>query len=310
MYAKVFGSIFDGSMRGHSDLILVFVNLLCAADPDGIIDRHWQAIVDETGLPADRVRAALIELESPDEGSRSRNDEGRRLKRIDPERDWGWQIINFKHYRALRNQDERREYMRNLMRDKRKQQKLTPVSNSLAMLANTDTDTDTEAKKNTSPVATTPFDRFWKAYPRKQGKKKAFSSWNRLQSKPEMEFILNRLTEQIQTNQWKKENGQFIPMPETWINQERWNDEILPAQSTPSPRRPSRRDQFDDALHDCVDQFKRLFQSKGTPEDVGRLILKLKDQYRDILHFTDHTGEHHLIIDAQDIAKFQLKGQP
>ena len=134
-------------MRGHSDLILVFVNILCHADQDGMVDRHWRAIADETGLPDERVQAALLALESPDTESRTRTDDGRRLRRIDPERDWGWQIINFKHYRALRNDDERREYMRNLMRNKRKQQAVAPVSNLLAPLADAEAEAEAEAKK-------------------------------------------------------------------------------------------------------------------------------------------------------------------
>jgi len=133
-------------MRGHSDLILVFVNILCHADQDGMVDRHWRAIADETGLPDERVQAALLALESPDTESRTRTDDGRRLRRIDPERDWGWQIINFKHYRALRNDDERREYMRNLMRNKRKQQAVAPVSNLLAPLANAEAEAEAEAE--------------------------------------------------------------------------------------------------------------------------------------------------------------------
>lgn len=26
-------------------------------------------------------------------------------------------------------------------------------------------------------------------------------------------------------DQWRKDNGQFIPYPATWLNQERWEDE-------------------------------------------------------------------------------------
>ena len=29
-----------------------------------------------------------------------------------------------------------------------------------------------------------------------------------------------------ETDQWKKDNGQFIPYPATWLHQERWKDEI------------------------------------------------------------------------------------
>ena len=29
-----------------------------------------------------------------------------------------------------------------------------------------------------------------------------------------------------QTEQWKKDNGKYVPYPATWLNQERWTDEI------------------------------------------------------------------------------------
>ncbi len=112
MYAKIFSSLFDGSMRGKSDLILVFVNLLCHADQEGNVDRHWQAIVDETGLSMERVQEAIAELESPDKESRSPDDEGRRIVLIDDHRKWGWHIVNHKHYRDIASEQHRRELTR------------------------------------------------------------------------------------------------------------------------------------------------------------------------------------------------------
>jgi hypothetical protein len=136
MYARVFTSLFDGSMRGHSDLILVFVNCLCHADKDGMVDRTCRAIADETGLSVRRVESAIGSLESPDNQSRSRNDDGRRLKRVDPERSWGWEIVNFRKYDAIRNSQERREYMRDFMREKRKtHQNIEQKSNVSTLLA-------------------------------------------------------------------------------------------------------------------------------------------------------------------------------
>lgn len=71
------------------------------------------------------------------------------------------------------------------------------------------------------------FDRFWLAYPRKISKKKASQAW--LKIKPDgglVEEILKKLEYYKLTEQWSKDNGQFIPHPTTWLNQERWNDEI------------------------------------------------------------------------------------
>jgi len=106
-------------MRAQADLQLVFINLLVNADKEGFVDRHWRTIVDETGLPENKVKEVLKKLESPDAESRTPEQEGRRIVRIDPDRTWGWQIVNHKYYRELQSEAERREYMRDYMEKRR-----------------------------------------------------------------------------------------------------------------------------------------------------------------------------------------------
>lgn len=112
MYAKIFKSLYQGTLRGNSHGILVFTNLLAHADARGEVDLHPRAIAEEVGLSVDQVRAALIELESPDEESRSFEHEGRRLIRLDTHRSWGWLIVNYAKYRAIRSEDDRKEQNR------------------------------------------------------------------------------------------------------------------------------------------------------------------------------------------------------
>lgn len=155
MYAKLFKSLFEGSMRGKSDVILVWVNLLANADQDGFVDRHFRAIADETGLPLERVYIAIAELESPDTDSRSKELEGRRIERMEEHRTWGWKIINHAKYRALRNTEERRVQNRlaqERFREKRKQNSKQSKQKS-ARSAHTDTDTDTDTNKTTFAVS-------------------------------------------------------------------------------------------------------------------------------------------------------------
>jgi hypothetical protein len=38
--------------------------------------------------------------------------------------------------------------------------------------------------------------------------------------------ILKAVKSQLDCQQWKRDGGQYIPNPATWINQGRWNDEI------------------------------------------------------------------------------------
>lgn len=71
------------------------------------------------------------------------------------------------------------------------------------------------------------FNAFWKAYPNKKGKGAARKKWERL--KPDevlFNTIMTALERQKNTEQWTKNNGQFIPHPTTWLNQERWEDEV------------------------------------------------------------------------------------
>ena len=88
-------------MRGQSDPLFVFVNLLTHADEHGVVDRHWKAIMEETGLPEERVKAALTYLQSPDPDSRTIKEEGRRIVLLDDHRTWGWSIVNHAKYREL-----------------------------------------------------------------------------------------------------------------------------------------------------------------------------------------------------------------
>ncbi len=109
MYVKLFSSIYQGTLRGNAHGLLVFTNLLAHADQDGVVDIHPRAIAEEVGLTQDEVRAALHMLESPDPESRSPADEGRRISRIDEHRSWGWEIVNYAKYAAIRKAEDRRQ---------------------------------------------------------------------------------------------------------------------------------------------------------------------------------------------------------
>ncbi len=75
------------------------------------------------------------------------------------------------------------------------------------------------------------FLRFWDRYPRKQGKPKAWASWHKQGLDISAELILERLEKQkSQDVQWQ--NKQYIPLPATYLNQQRWEDEIVTASTS------------------------------------------------------------------------------
>lgn len=66
------------------------------------------------------------------------------------------------------------------------------------------------------------FDRFWDAYPRKDAKQAAEKAWRKLKPRHELVDAIVAAVE-LQARGWK--DPQFIPMPATWLNGARWNDQ-------------------------------------------------------------------------------------
>ena len=43
---------------------------------------------------------------------------------------------------------------------------------------------------------------------------------------PDLQKVLKALKAQKNSEQWKKDDGRFIPLPTTWLNGARWEDEV------------------------------------------------------------------------------------
>lgn len=88
--------------------------------------------------------------------------------------------------------------------------------------------------KSLSKSQSISFEKFWNLYPKKTGKGKAKDSWLKLN--PDTDFlvkILFAVEQQKKSEQWQKDGGQFIPLPTTWLNQSRWDDD--PIVNIPKP---------------------------------------------------------------------------
>lgn len=84
------------------------------------------------------------------------------------------------------------------------------------------------------PVVCGDFEKFWSAYPKKVAKKSAKKAFSRV--KEPVETLLAAIERQKCSEQWSKDNGQYIPNPATWLNQGRWEDELVPATPVNSPQ--------------------------------------------------------------------------
>lgn len=80
------------------------------------------------------------------------------------------------------------------------------------------------------------FDDFWRVYPRRESKIDARTAWGKL--KPDaalrariVEAVVNQCRAKGWTPDLPRERKQYIPLPATWLNGEKWEDEVeAPAQ--------------------------------------------------------------------------------
>lgn len=70
------------------------------------------------------------------------------------------------------------------------------------------------------------FEIFWQEYPKKVSKKKASEKFLKLKCAL-LPIILEALKKQKASPAWQENGGQFVPHPATWLNGERWEDDIV-----------------------------------------------------------------------------------
>lgn len=120
MFAKVFAQIFDSTIAENYRHRHVFMDLLVMADVDGVVNKTVEAIARTANAPIDEVREAIEALCLPDAQSQNKEHDGRRLIPIEDGRAWGWRIVSYHHYRAIRDEEQRRQYHRDYYLDRKK----------------------------------------------------------------------------------------------------------------------------------------------------------------------------------------------
>ena len=81
------------------------------------------------------------------------------------------------------------------------------------------------------------FEEWWTAYPKKIGKGGAYRAWKRAsQSLPALSAHVAILVGWTCSEKWKDDGGRYIPNPQTWINERRWDDTIPESVKTSDER--------------------------------------------------------------------------
>lgn len=83
------------------------------------------------------------------------------------------------------------------------------------------------------------WNRFYTAYPKKEGRGAALKAWEKAtkgMTPDELEVFTQKVVTSIHAqkkSRWDASERKYIPMPATWLNQSRWDDEISSAAEAP-----------------------------------------------------------------------------
>ncbi len=108
-YTKLFSSIVASTIW-REDIVtkVVWVTMLAMKNERHIVEGSVPGLAHLAGVKIEDCEKSLRKLLSPDEYSRNKDYNGRRIEAVDG----GWLILNGEYYRKKMSLDERREYQR------------------------------------------------------------------------------------------------------------------------------------------------------------------------------------------------------
>jgi len=153
--------------------------------------------------------------------------------------------------RRMSREDHERRKARDRKRKQRekdaKKQDVTEMSQGgvtekSRLHSSTSSSTSTSNTKKKQCVSPNKFDEFWLVYPKKVGKKDCRDKWKRRKLNDIADRIIKDVQERkAKDTQWLRG---YIPHPATYINGDRWEDEI---QTKPAPDQKKKQGGFIDA---------------------------------------------------------------
>ena len=142
MYGKIFDTIYNGTLYGHWEALVTMQQFIVLADADGVVDMTPMAISARTSIPREIIDKGIKILEAPDKFTRTPGSDGRRLELIDEHRPWGWVLVNYEHYKSLRDSDTVRAQTKERVRKHRAKKKDVTLGNAPKRHIDIDIDID------------------------------------------------------------------------------------------------------------------------------------------------------------------------
>lgn len=105
-YTKFFTHMLDSSVWCLSkEARILWVTMLLKKNGEQIVEASLPGLARAANLTVEETKKALRELMSPDPDSRTKDEEGRRVVKVEG----GWLIVNGNKYRDILTESERRE---------------------------------------------------------------------------------------------------------------------------------------------------------------------------------------------------------
>ena len=159
MYVKLFSDILLSSLWAEDNNVrIIWITLLLLADEDGMVRSTAAGIAHTARIDPEKTKQALITLERPDPDSRTPDNEGKRIERVEG----GYMVLNYLRYREMTDRERQRAQSRARVKAYRERLKVKQIpasndvthnvtlGNALLLQAEADAEAKAEAKNNDS----------------------------------------------------------------------------------------------------------------------------------------------------------------
>lgn len=98
-YTPLFDSMLKGTLYGRWPHTGIWACLLSRTTREGVIDEIPESLAAAIGVPVEMLLSCIDDFMQPDPHSRTADHDGRRLALLDPQKSWGWKVLNHGKYR-------------------------------------------------------------------------------------------------------------------------------------------------------------------------------------------------------------------
>lgn len=116
---------------------------------------------------------------------------------------------------------------------------------------------------STKSASAARFSIFWQTYPKRVRQTDAEEEWEKLSVDSELfDRIIKALNVAKESDEWKRENGRFIPHPSNWLKDRRWEDEPVNVRAPAKKNKFANFHQRDRSQEDFDELEKQMLQRR------------------------------------------------